>query len=58
MMVFINRGKDTIADIITSIRNANMNRNRMVRILSTNITEILVKILLREGFLENTPSRP
>nr|YP_009454667.1 ribosomal protein S8 [Alnus cordata]YP_009454752.1 ribosomal protein S8 [Alnus incana]YP_009455262.1 ribosomal protein S8 [Alnus subcordata]YP_009538830.1 ribosomal protein S8 [Alnus glutinosa]AUG61349.1 ribosomal protein S8 [Alnus glutinosa subsp. betuloides]AUG61519.1 ribosomal protein S8 [Alnus glutinosa subsp. barbata]AUG61604.1 ribosomal protein S8 [Alnus glutinosa subsp. glutinosa]AUG61182.1 ribosomal protein S8 [Alnus cordata]AUG61437.1 ribosomal protein S8 [Alnus cordata] len=46
-------GKDTIADIITSIRNADMNRKGTVRILSTNITENLVKILLREGFLEN-----
>jgi ribosomal protein S8 len=47
-------GKDTIADIITSIRNADMNRKRTVRILSTNITENLIKILLREGFNENT----
>nr|WQM57468.1 ribosomal protein S8 [Fagus japonica] len=46
-------GKDTIADIITSIRNADMNRKGTVRIPSTNITENLVKILLREGFLEN-----
>ena len=46
-------GKDTIADIITSIRNADMNRKGTVRIPSTNITEHLVKILLREGFIEN-----
>lgn len=46
-------GKDTIADIITSIRNADMARKGMVRIASTNITENIVKILLREGFLEN-----
>lgn len=46
-------GKDTIADIITSIRNADMNRKGTVRIPSTNITENLVKILLREGFVEN-----
>nr|YP_009349558.1 ribosomal protein S8 [Betula nana]YP_009477905.1 ribosomal protein S8 [Betula cordifolia]YP_009542545.1 ribosomal protein S8 [Betula lenta]YP_009542630.1 ribosomal protein S8 [Betula occidentalis]YP_009542715.1 ribosomal protein S8 [Betula platyphylla]YP_009542800.1 ribosomal protein S8 [Betula populifolia]YP_009542885.1 ribosomal protein S8 [Betula pubescens]YP_009700082.1 ribosomal protein S8 [Betula pendula var. carelica]YP_009756402.1 ribosomal protein S8 [Betula chichibuensis]YP_01 len=46
-------GKDTIADIITSIRNADMNRKGTVRIPSTNITENLVKILLREGFIEN-----
>nr|YP_009862568.1 ribosomal protein S8 [Aphanamixis polystachya]YP_010372629.1 ribosomal protein S8 [Lansium domesticum]QJX65600.1 ribosomal protein S8 [Cipadessa cinerascens]QWY88318.1 ribosomal protein S8 [Leplaea cedrata]QWY88403.1 ribosomal protein S8 [Leplaea laurentii]QWY88488.1 ribosomal protein S8 [Leplaea thompsonii]QWY88742.1 ribosomal protein S8 [Turraeanthus africanus] len=46
-------GKDTIADIITSIRNADMNRKGTVRIASTNITENIVKILLREGFLEN-----
>nr|YP_010308749.1 ribosomal protein S8 [Quercus griffithii]ULU21951.1 ribosomal protein S8 [Quercus griffithii]WKV27712.1 ribosomal protein S8 [Quercus griffithii]WKV27798.1 ribosomal protein S8 [Quercus griffithii]WKV27884.1 ribosomal protein S8 [Quercus griffithii] len=46
-------GKDTIADIMTSIRNADMNRKGTVRIPSTNITENLVKILLREGFIEN-----
>ena len=46
-------GKDIIADIITSIRNADMDRKGTVRIASTNITENIVKILLREGFLEN-----
>nr|YP_010008661.1 ribosomal protein S8 [Cryptospora inconspicua]QNR89704.1 ribosomal protein S8 [Cryptospora inconspicua] len=46
-------GKDTIANIITSIRNADMNRKGTVRIGSTNITESIVKILLREGFIEN-----
>ncbi|GAY54612.1 hypothetical protein CUMW_158090 [Citrus unshiu] len=39
-------GKDTIADIITSIRNADMNRKGTVRIASTNITENV-------GFIEN-----
>nr|YP_010702710.1 ribosomal protein S8 [Sium suave]WCR48226.1 ribosomal protein S8 [Sium suave] len=46
-------GRDIIADIITSIRNADMDRKRVVRIASTNITENIVKILLREGFIEN-----
>nr|QVL28386.1 ribosomal protein S8 [Adinandra megaphylla] len=46
-------GRDTIADIITSIRNADMDRKRVVRIAATNITENIVKILLREGFIEN-----
>nr|YP_009772490.1 ribosomal protein S8 [Phacellaria compressa]YP_009772562.1 ribosomal protein S8 [Phacellaria glomerata]QIT03580.1 ribosomal protein S8 [Phacellaria compressa]QIT03652.1 ribosomal protein S8 [Phacellaria glomerata] len=46
-------GRDTIADIITSIRNADMNKKGTVRIASTNITENIVKILLREGFIEN-----
>nr|ARC96686.1 ribosomal protein S8 [Leucosidea sericea] len=45
--------KDTIADIITSIRNADMNEKRTVRIPATNITENIVRILLREGFIEN-----
>nr|BDR61856.1 ribosomal protein S8 [Hewittia malabarica] len=46
-------GRDTIAEIITSIRNADMDRKRVVRIASTNITENIVRILLREGFIEN-----
>nr|YP_009570644.1 ribosomal protein S8 [Frankenia laevis]QBC67637.1 ribosomal protein S8 [Frankenia laevis] len=45
--------RDTIADIITSIRNADMNRKGTVRIASTNMTENIVKILLREGFIES-----
>ncbi|KAL5548943.1 hypothetical protein UlMin_004174 [Ulmus minor] len=45
--------KDTIANIITSIRNADMNKKKTVRIPSTNIIENIVKILLREGFIEN-----
>nr|YP_009967547.1 ribosomal protein S8 [Xanthosoma helleborifolium]QIS89802.1 ribosomal protein S8 [Xanthosoma helleborifolium] len=46
-------GRDTIAEIITSIRNADMKKKGTVRIASTNITESIVKILLREGFIEN-----
>nr|AKZ24153.1 ribosomal protein S8 [Comandra umbellata] len=46
-------GRDTIADIITSIRNADMNKKGTVRIASTNITENIVQIFLREGFIEN-----
>nr|YP_010027307.1 ribosomal protein S8 [Oreocharis cotinifolia]QOS04382.1 ribosomal protein S8 [Oreocharis cotinifolia] len=46
-------GRDTIAEIITSIRNADMDKKRVVRITSTNITKNIVKILFREGFIEN-----
>nr|YP_009455348.1 ribosomal protein S8 [Erythropalum scandens]AUG62882.1 ribosomal protein S8 [Erythropalum scandens] len=46
-------GSDTISDIITSIRNADIDRKGTVRIASTNIVENIVKILLREGFIEN-----
>ncbi|KAL5643920.1 hypothetical protein ACJX0J_003736 [Zea mays] len=44
---------DTIADLLTSIRNADMNKKGTVRVVSTNITENIVKILLREGFIES-----
>lgn len=46
-------GRDTIADVITSIRNADMNRKGMVQIECTHIAENILKMLLREGFLEN-----
>nr|YP_010730579.1 ribosomal protein S8 [Wolffia arrhiza]WEG23868.1 ribosomal protein S8 [Wolffia arrhiza] len=46
-------GRDTIAEILTSIRNAEMNKKGTVRIASTNMTENIVKILLQEGFIEN-----
>nr|YP_010692267.1 ribosomal protein S8 [Utricularia adpressa]UWM94350.1 ribosomal protein S8 [Utricularia adpressa] len=46
-------GRDTISEIITSIRNADMDKKRVVRIGSTNIAENIVQILFREGFIEN-----
>nr|YP_009774985.1 ribosomal protein S8 [Eleocharis dulcis]QJA15041.1 ribosomal protein S8 [Eleocharis dulcis] len=45
--------KDTISDLITLIRNADMAKKETVEIPSTNITESIVKILLTEGFIEN-----
>nr|QVX31386.1 ribosomal protein S8 [Euonymus maackii]UWM12793.1 ribosomal protein S8 [Euonymus maackii] len=46
-------GRDTLADIINSLRNAAMNRKGTIRIRFTNITKNIIKILLREGFIEN-----
>nr|ATL62095.1 ribosomal protein S8 [Prismatomeris sp. Kainulainen et al. 39] len=46
-------GRDTIAEIITSIRNADRDKKRVVRIIFTNITENIVKIFLQEGFIKN-----
>nr|YP_010979034.1 ribosomal protein S8 [Calanthe cardioglossa]WOC82421.1 ribosomal protein S8 [Calanthe cardioglossa] len=46
-------GRDIIADILTSIRNADIDQKGRVQIVSTNITKNIVKILLREGFIEN-----
>nr|YP_010498656.1 ribosomal protein S8 [Terniopsis yongtaiensis]YP_010954413.1 ribosomal protein S8 [Terniopsis heterostaminata]UWR82619.1 ribosomal protein S8 [Terniopsis yongtaiensis]WMV00799.1 ribosomal protein S8 [Terniopsis yongtaiensis]WMV00876.1 ribosomal protein S8 [Terniopsis yongtaiensis]WMV00953.1 ribosomal protein S8 [Terniopsis yongtaiensis]WMV01030.1 ribosomal protein S8 [Terniopsis yongtaiensis] len=46
-------GRDTIANIITSIRNADMAKKETVRIESNNRTENIIKILLKEGFIEN-----
>nr|WVK97339.1 ribosomal protein S8 [Erodium stephanianum] len=46
--------KDTISDILTCIRNADMAKKETVRIEFSNIAEKIVKILLREGFIKNT----
>nr|YP_010330712.1 ribosomal protein S8 [Pilea dolichocarpa]AGZ91087.1 ribosomal protein S8 [Lecanthus peduncularis]AGZ91090.1 ribosomal protein S8 [Lecanthus peduncularis]AGZ91093.1 ribosomal protein S8 [Lecanthus petelotii var. corniculata]UNY33851.1 ribosomal protein S8 [Pilea dolichocarpa] len=45
--------KYTIGNLLTYIRNADMNKKRTVRIPYTNTSENIVKILLREGFIEN-----
>nr|YP_009663797.1 ribosomal protein S8 [Cuscuta boldinghii]QCW07726.1 ribosomal protein S8 [Cuscuta boldinghii] len=44
---------DIISDTLTFIRNANMNGKKVVKIPSSNLIEKIIKILLREGFLEN-----
>nr|YP_010631715.1 ribosomal protein S8 [Polypleurum chinense]WBP61493.1 ribosomal protein S8 [Polypleurum chinense] len=46
-------GRDTIADTITSIRNAHMAKKGTVRIEYNNSTENIIQILLEEGFIEN-----
>nr|YP_007026174.1 ribosomal protein S8 [Apopellia endiviifolia]AFU88884.1 ribosomal protein S8 [Apopellia endiviifolia]WIA67767.1 ribosomal protein S8 [Apopellia endiviifolia]WKW94976.1 ribosomal protein S8 [Apopellia endiviifolia] len=46
-------GNDTIANMITSIRNANLGKIKTVRIPATYTTINIAKILLREGFIEN-----
>nr|QWW92307.1 ribosomal protein S8 [Rhaphidolejeunea foliicola] len=46
-------GNDTIANMITSIRNANLGKIKTVQIPATNATKDIAKILLREGFIEN-----
>nr|YP_009240137.1 ribosomal protein S8 [Sciadopitys verticillata]AMO00773.1 ribosomal protein S8 [Sciadopitys verticillata] len=44
---------DTIANLMTSIRNADMAKKDKVRVTATKITEKIVRILLREGFLKD-----
>nr|YP_010188801.1 ribosomal protein S8 [Funaria hygrometrica]QZJ47604.1 ribosomal protein S8 [Funaria hygrometrica] len=46
-------GNDTIANMITSIRNANLEKTKTVQVPATNITKNIGKILLQEGFIEN-----
>nr|QWW92897.1 ribosomal protein S8 [Herbertus javanicus] len=46
-------GNDTIANMITSIRNANLGKIKTVQIPATNATRDIAKILLREGFIDD-----
>nr|YP_009694190.1 ribosomal protein S8 [Christensenia aesculifolia]QEI60365.1 ribosomal protein S8 [Christensenia aesculifolia] len=44
---------DTVANMITSIRNANIVKATTVRIPATNTTKEIGKILSQEGFITN-----
>jgi small subunit ribosomal protein S8 len=44
---------DIIANMITSIRNANLEKTKTVQIPATNITKNIGRILLQEGFIQN-----
>nr|YP_009668346.1 ribosomal protein S8 [Scapania ciliata]QCW59121.1 ribosomal protein S8 [Scapania ciliata] len=46
-------GNDTIANMITSIRNANLGKIKTVQVPATNTTRDIAKILLQEGFIED-----
>lgn len=46
-------GNDTIANMITSIRNANLEKTKTVQLPATNITKNIGRILLQEGFIQN-----
>ncbi|MEM9003660.1 MAG: 30S ribosomal protein S8 [Cyanobacteria bacterium P01_F01_bin.86] len=44
---------DTIADMLTRIRNANLARHQTVDIPSTKMTRSIAKVLQEEGFIES-----
>jgi len=44
---------DTISDILTRIRNANMVKHQIVQIPSTKMSLAIAKILKDEGFIED-----
>ena len=44
---------DTISDILTRIRNANLVKHQIVQVPSTNMSIALVTILKEEGFIED-----
>ena len=45
---------DTISDMLTRIRNANLARHRTVQIPSTKVTRNIAKVLQEEGFIGDT----
>ena len=44
---------DPIADLLTSIRNANVVRHEVVEVPSSNIKKAIVNIMLQEGYIKN-----
>ena len=44
---------DTISDILTRIRNANMVKHQIVQIPTTKMSLAIITILKEEGFIEN-----
>lgn len=44
---------DTISDMLTRIRNANMVKHQIVQIPATKMSAIIAKILKEEGFVED-----
>lgn len=49
-------GNDTISDMLTRIRNANMVKHQIVQIPSTKMSIAIAQILKEEGFLEDFES--
>jgi len=47
---------DTISDMLTRIRNANMIKHRIVQIPTTKMCQAIAKILKEEGFIEDFES--
>ena len=46
-------GIDTISDILTRIRNANMVKHQIVQVPDTKMSFAIVEILKEEGFIED-----
>jgi len=44
---------DTISDMLTRLRNANLAKHQIVEVPSTNMTRNIANILVEEGFIQN-----
>jgi small subunit ribosomal protein S8 len=47
---------DTISDMLTRIRNANMVKHQIVQIPGTKMSSAIAEILKEEGYIENSES--
>ena len=45
---------DTISDMLTRIRNANLAKHQIVQIPATNVTRSIATVLLKEGFIDSS----
>lgn len=48
---------DTIANMITCMRNANLSKIKSIQIRATKVTRSIAKILLQEGYIESIRER-
>ena len=44
---------DTIADMLTRVRNANLARHQIVQVPATKMTRHIAEVLHQEGFIQN-----
>lgn len=44
---------DTIADMLTRVRNANLARHQIVQVPATKMTKNIAAVLLEEGFIQS-----
>jgi len=44
---------DTIADMLTRIRNSNLAKHQIVQLPSTKVTRNIANVLLSEGYIES-----
>lgn len=44
---------DTVSDMLTRVRNANLARHQVVQVPATKMTKSIARVLLEEGFIES-----
>lgn len=44
---------DTVSDMLTRVRNANLAKHQVVQVPATKMTKSIARVLLEEGFIES-----